>query len=431
MLAACSHLPSRREALIGSGALFAWTQLPRLARAEGRDPRMLVIVLRGALDGLGAVAPVGDPDWIGLRGDRALVLDGRTPALPLDGFFALNPAMPNLHRLYKAGHAIIVHATATPYRERSHFDGQDVLESGLARPGTVDTGWLNRALQLARLRRPRRSGRRPRLCRGPGDAAGGARAGARDVVGAAAAAAGHRRHPGAPAGALPSHRSETRGRARGTPAARCAGACRWHGRAERGSAAAARHRPRARLLRRGRGHGRALPRPLRWPARRRHGLRGLGHPHQRGCGVRAARRPARGARRRDGRDRDQHGRGLARDGGGGRHRVRAHGAHQRHRRHGPRHRRRRLPRRRRAQGRARDRRLARLEARQSVRSARPEADHRSARRPQGPAARTTYGSTGACSPAASSRAAPTLGRWPGWWAKARPTPARPPRRRPG
>jgi uncharacterized protein (DUF1501 family) len=140
------HLPSRREALLGAGSLFAWSQMPRLARAEGRDPRLLVIVLRGALDGLGAVAPVGDPDWIGLRGDRALVLDGKTPALPLDGFFALNPAMPNLHRLYKAQQATIVHATATPYRERSHFDGQDVLESGIARPGAVDTGWLNRAL---------------------------------------------------------------------------------------------------------------------------------------------------------------------------------------------------------------------------------------------------------------------------------------------
>ena len=140
------HLPSRREALLGAGALFAWSQIPRLARAEGRDPRLLVIVLRGALDGLGAVAPVGDPDWNALRGDRALLLDGKTPALPLDSFFALNPAMPNLHRLYKAQQATIVHATATPYRERSHFDGQDVLESGIARPGSVDTGWLNRAL---------------------------------------------------------------------------------------------------------------------------------------------------------------------------------------------------------------------------------------------------------------------------------------------
>jgi uncharacterized protein (DUF1501 family) len=129
--------------LAGSGA---WTQMPRLARAAGRDPRMLVIILRGALDGLGAVAPVGDPDWIGLRGDRALVLDGKTPALPLDSFFALNPAMPNLHRLYKAQQASIMHAVATPYRERSHFDGQDVLESGVARPGAIDSGWLNRAL---------------------------------------------------------------------------------------------------------------------------------------------------------------------------------------------------------------------------------------------------------------------------------------------
>src|SRR5437899_10836953 len=140
------HAATRRELLIGSGALFAWTFAPRLARAEGRDPRFLTIVLRGALDGLAAVAPVGDPDWVKLRGDNALALDGKTPALPLDSFFALNPAMPNLHRLYQAGQATIVHAAATPYRDRSHFDGQDVLESGLPKPGAVDTGWLNRAL---------------------------------------------------------------------------------------------------------------------------------------------------------------------------------------------------------------------------------------------------------------------------------------------
>jgi uncharacterized protein (DUF1501 family) len=140
------HASTRRELLAGAGVLFAWPFLPKLARAEGRDPRMLTIVLRGALDGLAAVAPVGDPDWVKLRGDKALVLDGKTPALPLDSFFALNPAMPNLLRLYRAGQAAIVHACATPYRERSHFDGQDVLESGLPRPGRADTGWLNRAL---------------------------------------------------------------------------------------------------------------------------------------------------------------------------------------------------------------------------------------------------------------------------------------------
>ena len=140
------HASSRRELLLASGVLFAWTYLPKIARAEGRDPRLLVVVLRGALDGLAAVAPVGDPDWITLRGDNALRLDGPAPGLRLDGFFALNPAMPNLHSLYRAGEASIVHAVATPYRERSHFDGQDVLESGLAAPGTADTGWLNRAL---------------------------------------------------------------------------------------------------------------------------------------------------------------------------------------------------------------------------------------------------------------------------------------------
>jgi uncharacterized protein (DUF1501 family) len=140
------HAPSRRQLLLASGSLFAWAYLPKLALAEGRDPRLLVIVLRGALDGLATVAPVGDPDWIGLRGDKALLLEGATPALALDSFFALNPAMPNLHRLYRAKQAAIVHAVATPYRERSHFDGQDVLESGLVKAGAVDTGWLNRAL---------------------------------------------------------------------------------------------------------------------------------------------------------------------------------------------------------------------------------------------------------------------------------------------
>src|SRR6202167_150688 len=140
------HAPSRRAMLAGSGALFAWAHMPRLAHAEGRDPRFLTIVLRGALDGLAMVAPVGDPDWIALRGDNALRFDGKVAALKLDSFFALNPAMPNLHRMFQANEAIIVHACATPYRERSHFDGQDLLESGLPKPVPSDSGWLNRAL---------------------------------------------------------------------------------------------------------------------------------------------------------------------------------------------------------------------------------------------------------------------------------------------
>jgi uncharacterized protein (DUF1501 family) len=138
------HAPTRRELLLGSGAFFAWAYLPKLARAEGRDPRLLVMVLRGALDGLAAVAPVADPAWPSLRGDKGL--GGATAGLPLNSYFALNPAMPNLHRLYQSGAATLVHAVATPYRERSHFDGQDVLESGYGGPGTAESGWLNRAL---------------------------------------------------------------------------------------------------------------------------------------------------------------------------------------------------------------------------------------------------------------------------------------------
>jgi uncharacterized protein (DUF1501 family) len=140
------HAPSRRELLVGCGTLFAWAHLPKLARAEGRDPRFPTIILRGALDGLATVAPVGDPNWLTLRAENALTLDGKTAALKLDDFFALNPAMPNLHAMFSAKEAIVVHASATPYRDRSHFDGQDLLESGLPRPGASESGWLNRAL---------------------------------------------------------------------------------------------------------------------------------------------------------------------------------------------------------------------------------------------------------------------------------------------
>ena len=97
---------------------------------------MLVIVLRGALDGLAAVAPVGDPDWVKLRGDKALALDGKTP-----GAAARYRSSRSIRRC-----RICIGSTrpdrrpsstprATPYRERSHFDGQDVLESGAGKVG--------------------------------------------------------------------------------------------------------------------------------------------------------------------------------------------------------------------------------------------------------------------------------------------------------
>ncbi len=138
---------TRRRILQGSAMFTAWSFLPRFARAaDNRDPRFLTIILRGALDGMSAVAPIADPDYVALRAQIALAKDGENAGLPLDGFFVLHPTMPNLARLYKQGQASVVHAVASPYRERSHFDGQDVLESGLGGVGNATSGWLNRAL---------------------------------------------------------------------------------------------------------------------------------------------------------------------------------------------------------------------------------------------------------------------------------------------
>jgi uncharacterized protein (DUF1501 family) len=144
----CQSMPLSRRGLLGAGlSFFAWSHLPKTASAAGaRDPRFLTVILRGALDGLSAVAPLGDPDYEALRVGIALAREGKDAAIPLDGFFALHPKMPNFARAYAAKQALVVHATASPYRERSHFDGQDVLETGLGGVGRSDSGWLNRAL---------------------------------------------------------------------------------------------------------------------------------------------------------------------------------------------------------------------------------------------------------------------------------------------
>ena len=141
-------ITSRRGLLLGGASFAAWAYLPKFARAaDGRDPRLIVVILRGALDGLATVAPIGDPDYAGLHGSIALTPEGPHAAVMLDSFFALHPSMPEFARMYKDKQAAIVHAVSTPYRDRSHFDGQDVLESGFAGPGRVQSGWLNRALE--------------------------------------------------------------------------------------------------------------------------------------------------------------------------------------------------------------------------------------------------------------------------------------------
>ncbi len=140
------HAVSRRGFLVTGGALVAWNHMPKPAQAAAsRDPRFVFVNLRGALDGLAAVAPYGDPSYEKIRDGLILPLDGPQPAVKLDDMFALHPAMKTLAALYADKQAIIVHAAASPYRERSHFDGQDVLESGFGGVGRVSTGWLNRA----------------------------------------------------------------------------------------------------------------------------------------------------------------------------------------------------------------------------------------------------------------------------------------------
>ncbi len=149
MKAAHQPVTSRRSLLLGGASFAAWAYLPKFARAaDGRDPRLVVVILRGALDGLATVAPIGDPDYAGLHGSIALSSSGPKAASMLDSFFGLHPAMPETSRMYREKKAAVVHAVASPYRDRSHFDGQDVLESGYGGPGRVQSGWLNRALEV-------------------------------------------------------------------------------------------------------------------------------------------------------------------------------------------------------------------------------------------------------------------------------------------
>ena len=143
-------MQDRRQALgilIGAplaGAL-AWPGLA-LAGLPG-ERRLVVVILRGGLDGLAALPPHGDPDYAAQRGSLALPAPGQDGgALDLDGFFGLHPALPGLHELYRKGEALALHAMAPPYRGRSHFDAQDVLENGGAGPGAERDGWLNRAV---------------------------------------------------------------------------------------------------------------------------------------------------------------------------------------------------------------------------------------------------------------------------------------------
>lgn len=147
---------TRRRLLLGGAALAASAALPEILFAyTGGSARLVVVILRGALDGLAAVPPYADPAYAGLHRELAIAAPGAADgALALDGTFGLHPSLKFLHERFLGGELVVFNAVASPYRDRSHFDGQNVLENGLAKPlGSAD-GWLNRALAAL----PRRTG---------------------------------------------------------------------------------------------------------------------------------------------------------------------------------------------------------------------------------------------------------------------------------
>ena len=127
-------MTDRRQFLAGSAKLAMLAGFPGLALSQDAgDARLVMVILRGGLDGLAAAPPYGESRYRDLRGSLALDSPGQTNGvLKLDGLFGLHPALRNMHDLYQAGELAVLHAVATSYRERSHFDGQNVLENGSA-----------------------------------------------------------------------------------------------------------------------------------------------------------------------------------------------------------------------------------------------------------------------------------------------------------
>ena len=129
----------------GTGAITL-LGLPKMAFARTNSERRFVFIIqRGAADGLNIVAPAGDPDHASLRGDFSPEL---ASGAKLNSFFTLHPALAETANIYAAKEALFAHAVASPYRDRSHFDGQNVLESGGSAAYRLKDGWMNRLLVL-------------------------------------------------------------------------------------------------------------------------------------------------------------------------------------------------------------------------------------------------------------------------------------------
>lgn len=140
---------NRRRFLSQTAAVAGAACLPEVAFAAApTDRRLVVLLLRGGLDGLALAPPYGDEHYAAVRG--ALALPAPDPdgsgALDLDGFFGLHPAARACHDLWLDGQLALVHAAAWPTRTRTHLQAQMVMESGAVRPDSTQAGWLNRAV---------------------------------------------------------------------------------------------------------------------------------------------------------------------------------------------------------------------------------------------------------------------------------------------
>ncbi|HEX8300944.1 DUF1501 domain-containing protein [Sphingomonas sp.] len=139
-------LNRRNFVALGASAVLTTTLGARMTFASAATAKRFVFIIqRGAADGLGTIAPVGDPAFVSQRG---LLAQDFASAAKLDSMFALHPSLANVGALYQAKQALFVHAVASPYRDRSHFDGQNVLETGGTAAYAVKDGWLNRLLSL-------------------------------------------------------------------------------------------------------------------------------------------------------------------------------------------------------------------------------------------------------------------------------------------
>lgn len=134
----------KRRTFLGCGASLSLVGAGALAANGQSQRRLLVLLLRGGMDGLSAIPPLGDPELGRIRGSLV-----PPDALPGNGFFGVHPALPTFAGLMADKQAVAIHAAGFGYRGRSHFEGQDIMQSGLVKPFTSPSGWLGRALQKA------------------------------------------------------------------------------------------------------------------------------------------------------------------------------------------------------------------------------------------------------------------------------------------